>query len=85
MDEIHKRTPRAQAPSLILLESALIAAKALTPPRANRPVLDPNEALAIHLIECIKRPRHVSLPGFTGEPPQPLTRARNFEMAGNDA
>lgn len=85
MDQIRKRTPRTQAPSLILLESALIAAEKSTPPCAPRPVRDPNEALAAQLIERIRHPQPVSLPGFRVEPPQPLTRALNFEMAGSDA
>lgn len=85
MEKQDKRTPQAQAPSLILLESALIAAEKLTPSRAPRPCMDPNEALAAQLIERIKHPRPIGIPGWRIEPLMPVVPTLIRDMAGSDA
>lgn len=79
MDHTRKRTP-----SLIPLESALIAAEKLTPSHAPRPGLDPNEKLAALLIERIKHPQHVPLPPLPIGVPEPCIPTLKLEMAGRD-
>jgi hypothetical protein len=84
MDQHRKRTPHARTLSLIPLESALIAAERLTPSRAPRPDMDPNEMLAAQLIERIKHPQPVSFPGLRIESPRPLVPTMILETAGRD-
>ncbi|HUG34938.1 MAG TPA: hypothetical protein VMJ90_09225 [Anaerolineales bacterium] len=84
MDRQTRRTPHSQALNLLPLASALIAAEKSTPPRAPRPSLDPDEALAARLIENIKHPQAVLFPEMRIEPPRPFHRKLLHEMAGSD-
>jgi hypothetical protein len=80
----HPRTPHAQAPSLIPLKAALIAAERLTPSRPPRRDTDPNGALAERLIVRTRQPRPMLLTGLRIEPPQPVIPAVKLEMAGRN-
>lgn len=92
MDRQTKRAPHAHLnPSfdlragLLPLGSALIAAEKSTPSRAPGELLDPDEVLAVRLIENIKHPQPVLFPCMQVEPPQPFRRAAILETAGRDA
>ena len=80
----HPRTPHAQAPSLIPLKAALIAAERLTPSRPPRRDTHPNGALAERLIVRTRQPRLMLLTGLRIEPPQPVIPAVKLKMAGRD-
>jgi hypothetical protein len=91
MDRQNKCTPHAHLnPSfdlragLLPLGSALIAAEKLTPSRAARAILDPDEVLALRLIEGIRHPQPVLFPSMRVESPQPFYREVLHEMAGSD-
>jgi len=80
----HHRTPRAQAPSLIPLKAALIAAERLAPPRP--PCLDPdlNRMPVKRLIGRFRESRLMPLTGLRIEPPQPLIPAVRLEVEDRD-
>lgn len=92
MDRQTRRTPHGISPDrsvslrarLLPLESALIAAEKLTPSRAPRPLLDPDELLAARLIENMKHPQPAWFPAMRIESPRPLQREAVLEMAGGD-
>jgi hypothetical protein len=85
MQRNRKRTPHVQAPNLIPLESVLIAAEKLTPSRVPRLINDPDEELALWLIDRIKRPRPASFGGVRIELPRPAVPDPILERAGRDA
>ena len=80
----HGFASQNRASSLLPLKMALTAAERESPSQPPRPLRDPNEQLAMQLIERIKQV-HEILPGdLTIEPPQPIF-AEIQEMAGSHA
>ena len=84
MDRQTRRTPHTQTLNLLPLASTLIAAEESTPSRAPRPALDPDEVLALRLIENIKHPQPVRFPEMRIEPTRAIHREVLHEMAGSD-
>jgi len=80
-----KHTPHFDALSLLPLRIALIAAEKESPARPARQPRDPNEQLALQLIERIKHHRQISFTGLKIESPQSLFAERFSEMAGTHA
>ena len=80
-----KHTLHSDALSLLPLRMAPIAAEKESPARPPRQPRDPNEQLALQLIERIKHPRQISFMGLKIESPQPLFAEQFPEMAGTHA
>jgi len=80
-----KHTLHSDALSLLPLRFALIAADRESPVRPPRQPRDPNEQLALQLIERIKHHGQISFTGLKIESPQPLFAERFSEMAGTHA
>ena len=79
-----KHTPHSDALDLLPLRFALIAADRESPARAPRLPRDPNEQLALQLIERIKHPEPMAFTGLQVESPQPLYSESILEMAGSN-
>jgi len=80
-----KHTPHFDALSLLPLRIALITAEKESPVRPPRQPRDPNEQLALQLIERIKHHGKVSFTGLKIESPRPLFAESFPEMAGTHA
>lgn len=72
-------------PSLFPLRTALIAAESAVPARPPHSTRDPNELLALRLIEKIKHPEPMAFTGLQIESPQPLYSESILEMAVSNA
>ena len=80
-----KHTLHFDALNLLPLRIALIAAEKESPARPPCQLHDPNEQLALQLIERIKYPGQISFTGLRIESPEPLFVERLPEMAGTHA
>lgn len=80
-----RRSLHSDALDLLPLRIALIAAEKESPPRPPRQLRDPNEQLALQLIERIKHPGQISFTGLKIESPKPRFAEQFSEMAGTRA
>ena len=80
-----KHTLHSNALNLLPLRIVLIVAEKESPARPPRLPCDPNEQLALQLIERIKHPQQNSFTGLEIESPRPLFAERLAEMAGTHA
>ena len=80
----HGLASQGGALSLLPLKLALTAAERESLAQPPRPPLDPNEPLAMQLIEKIKQVHSILPADLTIEPPRPIFAAIQ-EMAGSDA
>lgn len=78
-------SPKGAHPSLFPLQMKLFAAEIESPPQPPRIQTDPNEELALELIENIRHPKSAAIALFKIEAPQPAPSELTFEMAGRDA
>lgn len=72
-------TPKGAHPSLFPLRMVLFTAELETPTQPPHTPRDPDELLAVKLIERIRHPQQVSLAGLEIEPPQPIRSEAVFE------